>query len=468
MYWKLTRDVALRSWPLVPYAYYLRGWGAARKLTQEEFEMLSCCDGETELLESDLLGSLEVRGFAASTEHSSPIEPWQKPRFCDNRYFPAMNWAITGKCNLNCRHCFMAADNARNMAEFTWEECLTLLDGCERCGVQNLTLTGGEPMLHPHFMELCGEISRRGLWLSEITTNGSLITAELLTELTRLGLHPLIKISFDGLGHHDWMRQKAGAEDEALSAIRLCVEQGFSVRAQTNVHRRNVGSMLPTAELLEAIGVEEMRLIRTTEAPRWEQNAGDACLTFSEYYEEMLSFTRAYLERPRRMEIDIWQFLQFWPSQRTYHLRPAELGCGQYRDSIPVCRGNRGMVAITAQGEAIPCNQLAGYYTKHGMSLGNVKQEGLAALLQESDYLTAVTATVGELFEKNLKCGMCPWRKICLGGCRAIAQALTGDSMGADPAKCAFFGDGYVKRCRDAFPADWNCLDNLETYLSSS
>lgn len=55
--------------------------------------------------------------------------------------------------------------------------------------------------------------------------------------------------------------------------------------------------MLPTAELLDEMGVSEMRIIRTTETPRWKENAGDACLTLEEYFEEMLRFTGEYLKK---------------------------------------------------------------------------------------------------------------------------------------------------------------------------
>ena len=38
-------DIALRSWRLVPYAYYIRHERNARGLKKEEFEFLSACDG---------------------------------------------------------------------------------------------------------------------------------------------------------------------------------------------------------------------------------------------------------------------------------------------------------------------------------------------------------------------------------------------------------------------------------------
>lgn len=137
----------------------------------------------------------------------------------------------------------MAADNSPEMDEFSWEECVRLLDECEACGIQSLTLTGGEPMLHPHFMDLCREIAHRNLWLSEITTNGSFITEAVLHALKKLNLNPLIKISFDGLGYHDWMRSHSGAQEQALTAIRLCTAMDVKVRVQTNIHRLNAESI---------------------------------------------------------------------------------------------------------------------------------------------------------------------------------------------------------------------------------
>lgn len=464
VYWRIAPGVALRAWRLVPHAYYRRGDPFAKKLTPNQYEWLSRCDGVTAMETSPFLLELEAAGLAERSETPDSIHPWQSPRLCDNRYFPALNWAITGKCNYNCRHCFMAADNAPGMAEFTWAECLALLDGCEVCGVQSITLTGGEPLLHPRFLDLCREISRRGMDLDEITTNGSFLTGEALDALASLGQIPLMKISFDGLGHHDWMRNRPGAEETALAAIKLCRCKGFPVRVQMNVHRGNLDTLYPTARLLDGLGVEELRIIRTTEAPRWAEKGGDLCLTLEEYYDAGLDFTARYLAEGARMEVDIWQFLQFRPQRGTYHLRPVELGCGTYRETIPVCRGNRGRIAVTPEGEAVPCNQMSGYYAKYGMSLGNVKTDGLQALLREGPYLETVTATVGELFARNPKCGGCSWRRLCLGGCRAIALALTGDSMGSDPAKCAYFQRGYVEKTQALFEAleGWHCMDRLD------
>lgn len=460
MRYLLQPQVALRSWRLVPYAYYWKGERNAFGLKKEEYELLCCCDGKQELEESSLLSSLMMRGLCAPCQGEGELTPWQKPRFCDNRYFPALNWMITGKCNYNCLHCFNAADNAPLMSEFTWEEALSLINQADRCGINAFTITGGEPMLHRHFFPILEAIYDRGMYVEELNTNGAFLNEEALQRLKNLDGNMKLKISFDGLGHHDWLRNRRGAEQDALRAIRLSKDYGFPVMVQTNVHRRNLDTLLETAERLDEMGVDAIRIIRTTEAPRWVQNGGDATLGLTEYYDRMLDFLKSYLKVPHSMTVEIWQFASVFPKSRSYRARPVECKPGEYRDSLPVCRGNRGMVAVAANGNVFPCHQLSGYYEEHHDILGNVKTDGLQTLLQGSAYLSEVCTTLGQLKEATPQCTQCRYFLSCAGGCRAIALALTGNKLANDPSKCLFFQNGYYEQLENVM-GDWRNLAPL-------
>ena len=445
----LAPHIGLRSWHLVPWAYYVKGVRNAMGLKQEEYEILRCCDGVQDLEESPILLFLQQRGFCRPAKENEVLTDWQREKICDNRYFPAMNWMITGKCNYNCLHCFNAADNNRLQSEFSWEDAQKLIEEAEKCGINAFTITGGEPMLHPNFMDILHSIYEHGMYVEELNTNGYFITQEILDEMKSFGCKPLMKISFDGIGHHDWLRNRKGAEEDALRAIKLCVDNGFRVKAQTNVHRLNVHTILPTAKLLNEMGVYEMRIIRTTEAPRWVQNAGDACLTLEEYFDHMLQFLQEYVKLDAVMEIDIWQFVHLSPRRKTYHPRPIECNEGEYRDTLPVCRGNRGMVAVAANGNLYPCHQMSGYYEQHEWFLGNVNADGLQTHLKVGTYLKEVCTTVKDLKAHNEKCTSCPWFKYCCGGCRAVGLALTGDKLGSDLSKCLFFNGGYLDKLKE-------------------
>lgn len=463
----LKSDIALRGWRLVPRAYYMRGSGRACKLTPEEFDILIMCDGETAIARSPELDRLMARGLCVPAspdrvaENGDKLTQWQRYRFCDNRYFPAVNWAITGRCNFNCRHCFNAADNAPLMSEFTWEQCREFIQQLDECGVQNVTLTGGEPMLHPHFMDICREIDRRGMVIEELTTNGSFITPEMLDEFDRLGCKTLFKLSLDGIGHHDWFRDKHGAERDVIKKIKLLRSRGFHVRVQTNVHKGNIDTILPTAKLADEMGVDEMRIIRTTEAPRWAQMGGDLCLGIAEYYGFGLDFIRAFLSEGLSINIDIWQVFQIWPKQKLYHHRPVLGGVRSYRDSFPVCRDARGRIAVTPEGDILPCNQLSGLFKKQGLRMGNVHETPLRELLSDSEYLQTVCHTAGELRKENPKCQACPHWKLCMGGCRAIGMLFGGSYSAYDPAKCVYFND-YLQKFDALLGDDWHCVDEFD------
>ncbi|MBP5605316.1 MAG: radical SAM protein [Ruminiclostridium sp.] len=465
MYFRMPGYIGLRSWQLVPYAYLVRYTPYAQPLTKREFETMLMCDGEHDIEFDETVAELAVRKLIVSCEKGEHPSEWSLHKSYDNRYFPKMNLMITGKCNYNCLHCFNAADNAPLMTEWTFEELCDLFDQARGCGVHALTITGGEPMVHKRFMDILREIHKRDMFVEELNTNGYYITQEILDEMKEIGCCPLIKISFDGIGYHDWMRDRKGAEQKTLDAMKLCIDNGFRVKAQTQVHRKNVDSMMPTARVLCDMGVDEMRIIRTTEVPRWYANAGDACLGMEEYYEKLLAFARDYINSDMKMEIDIWQFLRLHASEKSFHIVPVTCAEGEYRDTFPGCRGNRGMLAVTSSGDAVPCMQASGLLMQLNIHLGNVHKDRLKDLLTSGEYLDNVCATVGDVRKNNPKCGACKWFEYCTGGCRAMGLLYSGerkDFCGEDLTKCRFFENGWYERTSEAL-AGWKNLSRINT-----
>ena len=211
--------------------------------------------------------------------------------------------------------------------------------------------------------------------------------------------------------------------------------------------------MFDTAKLMDSLGVGQIRIIRTTETPRWNENSGGMCLEIQEYYDEMLRLIRRMLEAGLGIQVDVWQFVRYFPKDKLYHFLPVQESCGRFRDSFPVCRAARGTIAVAHTGELSPCNQFSGTLSKMGISFGNVKEQPLHRLLSEGDYLDAVTMPVSVVKEKNTRCQGCQYWPVCMGGCRAIAMALTKDMLHYDPSKCAFFKGGYMKKIDEVFAA---------------
>lgn len=91
----------------------------------------------------------------------------------------SVNWHLTPACNYACKFCF-----AQNLGEkpMPQEQGVHLIERLVRLGMDKINFAGGEPLLHPGLPYYCSAANDIGMTVS-ITTNGSLLTANLIDEL---------------------------------------------------------------------------------------------------------------------------------------------------------------------------------------------------------------------------------------------------------------------------------------------
>lgn len=454
MYYILDENIALRSFWLVPYAVYVTNEQAAIGVKRDVFDLLLKCDGLNEIENSPMVQQLvrERTIHPLSKKGEKSLTNWQQYKNIDNRYMPRMNWMITGRCNYNCLHCFNAKDNAPLQSEWSLEEANKLLDEASECGINCFTLTGGEPMVHRNFFDIVKGIYDRHMFVFELNTNGYYINQKSLDRLKEIGCRPLMKISLDSLGFHDWMRNFKGAEQITINAIKLCIENGFDVKVQMNINRHNKDSILKTLEYLDSIGVKETRVIATTNSVRWLANAKMYTFDIDEYYDAALQIGSEYIKKYHRMIVDFWQVVQILPHRKSYMLVPCKGALDNYRGSRPLCQGNRGMIAVGSNGNVYPCLQMSGYMEAYNVHFGNAKKDGLRPLLQGGKYMNEITYTIGDLIKIDGKCRNCKYLKVCRTGCRLLAILTNDGSFSShDQYKCHFFEHGYIDKFEKAF-----------------
>ena len=102
--------------------------------------------------------------------------------------------AITTRCNLDCPGCYLPHDDA----EQTWriDELHGLIDQWARMRVFQLAVGGGEPLLYEGLFDVLAYARRRGI-VPNLTTNGTLLTPDVVRRLERAGV-ARINVSWNG------------------------------------------------------------------------------------------------------------------------------------------------------------------------------------------------------------------------------------------------------------------------------
>ncbi|MBQ8687840.1 MAG: putative 7-carboxy-7-deazaguanine synthase QueE [Ruminococcus sp.] len=132
-------------------------------------------------------------------------------------------------CNLRCSYCdtLWAGDMDAPHTEMTAGEIRSLI---LETGVRNVTLTGGEPLLHPHVKELLAVLLQDGAFSVEIETNGSVLLGD-FTETNYRAIFTLdYKLPGSGMEEHMYL-----AENLAFLKPQDCIK--FVAGSQEDLHR---------------------------------------------------------------------------------------------------------------------------------------------------------------------------------------------------------------------------------------
>ena len=462
MYYILEEGIRLKKWA--------SGWACCVTeetknpfpLRPKDYVLLKSCDGMTDLPENDALRAWEAMGVIRQCRKGEDRLAEGQIREYPNKLNCVLDWTITDRCNYNCLHCFHAADNTTQRNEFSREEAFHLLEEAEACGVSSVELTGGEPTLYPYFRDVVQEIHDRGMRLGCVVTNGSLMDEELAAFIKKLHPNALIAISFDGIGVHDWLRQHEGSEESAKRAIRICVAAGLKVVSNMNVNRKNKSVLFDSIKMLADMGVDHLRVIKTTEVPRWALNAEDFSMTPEEYYDYAIDFAKWYRESGLTIPVRLWQVLALNGRDKIYHIVPVKASQSTFCEYEMTCPDMLKKLSVQPNGEIIPCAPMAGILSSRNIHLGNVKQDGLQKLLSEGSLYEQVTYTVKDKRQANPKCAGCRYFMYCQGGCPAVGLLFNGSPLGTDDYKCLFFEKGYYRKISEVMKGWKNLLPLTE------
>lgn len=451
MFYKLNENISLRGWQLLPYALVDRRRRYPVFVRAREMQALQLCNGKIDLSlpiiaqeVKDMLPVLEREGIIQRCEPGDAIAPEQEYKCYPARYIRTAHWSITGHCNYRCKHCYMSAPDAK-FGQLSHEQVMDIARQIVECGIREVSLTGGEPLVRRDFFDIVDALLEGGVRITTIYSNGKLVTDELLDKLAARGIRPEFNMSFDGVdGWHDWLRGIDGAGRIAEEAFLRCRDKGFPTGAEMCIHQGNKHLLRQTVKRLGELGCRSLKTNPISNVGAWKEGGYGESISMEEMFRLYLDYIPQYYEDGMPLAIQLGGFFHAAPRRPDRYDIPALKRCSDPEKHC-VCSHARMVMYISAEGRALPCMALSGMDIQERFPL--ITEQGLAESITDSAYMDLIDTRASVVLAHNPECRDCEYALECLGGCRASALETTPtDLLGRDMACCKIFKGGWIPR----------------------
>lgn len=336
----------------------------------------------------------DLYGYARVPEHLDRIEYGR---------FRNVYLYITEKCQLRCGHCYMG-ERLKHGRFMPLAEVKHTLQLWRKMGGSKLSILGGEPTLHPDFIEICRYAKSMGYEKVILNTNG---LRKALQPLSKMNPEEFsyIQVSLDGgsAQTHDVIRGN-GTFKAAWNTTKILVEQGFDTRIICTVNRQNKDDCLSLIPKCEEIGVSLVKFHVFSTIGNGQDNTdwGMSPKEWIDFYEKLENIKDNY-------KIQIWyQPTYANKSNINRYIQQGYRGCiGRTLDRI----------SIFPDGRAYVCS----YLFDTSQNMFEMKNGEIQLNRKKNEF---------ELFSKVLthsSCKSCKSPQSCLGGCPA-EKLVMGDS----------------------------------------
>jgi radical SAM protein with 4Fe4S-binding SPASM domain len=281
----------------------------------------------------------------------------------------------------------------------TREEILATVDALREAGCLFLGVTGGEPLVHPHGIDVIEHAGRRGLAV-QLLTNGTLLTSEVVERLAACPHLLGVSVSLYGAepATHDAVTRFAGSFKRTWDGVSRLRQRGLSVVLKFILMRGNRHEARAMIESAEARGIPFV---------------ADVCMTGRH---DGTPVTGAERLLPAEVETLLRGPLRAWNPD----------GPGDVTEANFPCNCARGNCAVSARGDVFPCITVP-------WPAGNLRERPFAEIWRDAPVFRRIRGLRIADYPHCAPCALKPW---CSRD-RGAAYLASGSYTGIDPWICA-------------------------------
>ncbi|MFH2047068.1 MAG: thio(seleno)oxazole modification radical SAM maturase SbtM [Pseudomonadota bacterium] len=317
----------------------------------------------------------------------------------DSGYFSSktftLQWHITQTCDLNCRHCYDRSDREIMTLEQGLYVLDDLYDFCQEHHVfGQVSFSGGNPLLYPHFNRLYSEAADRGFMTAIL---GNPMPGKYIDKMLEIQKPEFYQVSLEGLKDHNDYIRGYGHFDRAFDFLKLLGEKDIYRMVMLTLTNDNMDQVIELADHLQGL-TELFTFNRIATVGRGAELTPVPPSKFQDFlarYMDAAKLNPCMGYKDNLFNIMRWQ-----------QGLPLAGGCAGHG-----CGAAFNFVALLPDGEVHACRKMPSL-------IGNIYKEKLSDIY---DSLSARKYRAG-----SKSCSNCSIRPVC-GGCPAVSYGLDKD-----------------------------------------
>lgn len=301
---------------------------------------------------------------------------------------------ITSKCNLNCKHCYICQDKAK---ELTFDEIKNIFRQIKSCGCLELTITGGEPLLREDIFDVI-KYARDNDFAVSLFTNAVLIDKKIAKKLKNLSVYDIqISLYSASASIHERITGKSGSFERTMKGIDLLRRNGIKPIIKTTVMKDNFKEIINIKKLCKDMELEY--IFDTMIFPKDDGNTAPLKLRLNN--RELSNFF-ALINKNDKISSEQNPFRKF-----------------------DTCAAGRSIFAISPDGKIYPCIAFK-------IEAGNINKERFKDIWQNSSVFNDIRAmSIKDIPE----CASCDLNNECLR-CPGLSHIEHGNFKTAPKELC--------------------------------
>lgn len=338
--------------------------------------------------------------------------------YCNDRNRLQLQFHITGRCNLRCKHCYRTEGDVEPLST---ENVLSVIDQfaalrrkyneihrIKRRG--HINITGGEPFIRKDIHKILKHLrSYREDISYGILSNGSFLDADKIALLKETGVS-FVQLSIDGNAQTHNALRAPGDYERTFQTARHLEKCGIPTYISFTANRLNYTQLPGVAAACRKYGITKLWTDRLVPIGNGEQ-LQELVIT-----DEILP---DYLNVLRKAQ-GSWLTRFFYPKTLVVANRALQfLGAN---GPIYSCSAGSSLITVDEFGQIMPCRRMP-------VVCGSALEDGLEKVYFDSAFFKALRKN-----DTPRDCHGCVYSYHCRGGARCQAYAVHGAFLRADPA----------------------------------